>query len=89
MPLGFFDDEHGKSSKRLVMIVSGVAMGVGTASLLFAKAWWVLQHGGDCSAEVFAGAAPVCAMAGVAAVFGKPKAAGAPADEPAPAGDQQ
>lgn len=75
MTFGFFQDEKGDySSKRLTLIVAGIAMGVGTASLLFAKAYWVLQHGGDCSAEIAAGALPVCAMAGVSYVFGNKKA---------------
>lgn len=73
MNLGFFDDATGRSSKRLVMIVSGVSIGLGTASILFAKASWVYAHGGDCSAEIFAGAAAACSLAGVAMIFGKPK----------------
>lgn len=60
------DDKGNKSSKRLALLISSIAIGLGAAALEFAKAYYIFQHGGDVAAEVTAGAFAVCAMLGVA-----------------------
>lgn len=67
MGYGYTQDDNGnKSSKRLALLISSIAVGLGASALEFAKAYYVFQHGGDVAAEVTAGAMAVALMLGVA-----------------------
>lgn len=69
----FVNDPNGHtSSKRLALVMGSTALSLGVASLTLAKAYYVFQHGGDCSLEIAAASLPLCALAGVSYAFGKP-----------------
>lgn len=70
---GFVEDGRtGKPSlKRVTAAMTATALSVGALALLLAKAWHVLHHGGDVSAELVAVAAPLCVLAGYNYVHGK------------------
>jgi len=69
----FVEDEKGHtSSKRLAVVMACTAYSLGTAALMFAKAYYVFNNGGDCSFEIAAASFPLAALAGVAYNQGKP-----------------
>lgn len=59
------------SSKRVISLMAGTALSIGSTALLLAKAAWVYGHGGDIALEIAAATAPLCTLAGFNYLVGK------------------